>query len=86
MMDEFQEIAETIATVGETVGIVLTDSKRTMHNMHWCFCILAVSYTTEKQEWIEKKSEPRCEKTGLQEFRPGPTETGLYSHRRWLEH
>ena len=31
------------------------------------------------------KYEPRCEKTGLQGFRPGPTQTGLYSHRRLLE-
>ena len=31
------------------------------------------------------KNEPRCEKTGLQGFRPGRTQTGLYSHRRWLE-
>ena len=29
--------------------------------------------------------EPRSEKTGLQGFRPGPTQTGLYSYRRWLE-
>ena len=29
--------------------------------------------------------EPRCEKTGLRGFRPGPTQTGLYSHIRWLE-
>ena len=29
--------------------------------------------------------EPRCEKNGLRGFRPGPTQTGLYSHRRWLE-
>ena len=29
-------------------------------------------------------NEPRCEKTGLRGFRPGPTQTGLYSHRRWL--
>ena len=28
---------------------------------------------------------PRCEKTGLRGFRPGPTQTGLYCHRRWLE-
>ena len=26
--------------------------------------------------------ETRCEKTGLRDFRPGPTQTGLYSHRR----
>ena len=29
--------------------------------------------------------EPRCEKTGLHGFRPGPTQTGLCSHRIWLE-
>ena len=29
--------------------------------------------------------EPRCEKTGLRGFRPGPAPTGLCSHRRWLE-
>ena len=29
--------------------------------------------------------EPRCEKTGLRGFRPGPTQTRLYSHTRWLE-
>ena len=29
--------------------------------------------------------EPRCEKTGLRGFRTGPTQTGLYSHRRWLK-
>ena len=29
--------------------------------------------------------ETRCEKIGLRGFRPGPTQTGLYSHRRWLE-
>ena len=30
-------------------------------------------------------NEPRCEKTGLRGFRPGPAQTGLCSHRRWLE-
>ena len=29
--------------------------------------------------------EPRSEKTGLRGFRPGPTQTGLYNHTRWLE-
>ena len=29
--------------------------------------------------------EPRSVKTGLRCFRPGPTQTRLYSHRRWLE-
>ena len=30
-------------------------------------------------------TEPRCEKTGLRGFQPGRTQTGLYSHRIWLE-
>ena len=29
--------------------------------------------------------EPRSEKTGLLGFRPGPTQTRLYSYGRWLE-
>ena len=29
--------------------------------------------------------ELRREKTGLCGFQPGQTQTGLYSHRRWLE-
>ena len=32
-----------------------------------------------------KLFEPRREKTGLRGFRPGQTQTGLYSYRRWLE-
>ena len=32
---------------------------------------------------IKQLLEPRSEKTGLQGFRPGLTQTGLYSHRRW---
>ena len=34
---------------------------------------------------LGKLYEPRSEKTGLQGFRPGPTQTGLYSHRICLE-
>ena len=30
-------------------------------------------------------NEPRCEKTGPRGFRPGPTQTALYSYRIWLE-
>ena len=29
--------------------------------------------------------EPRFEKTGLRGFRPGPTQTRLYNHTRWLK-
>ena len=34
---------------------------------------------------IIEEHEPPSEKTGLRGFRPGPTQTMLYSHRRWLE-
>ena len=37
------------------------------------------------QKYYQTLCEPRFEKTGLRGFRPGPTETGLYSSRRWLE-
>ena len=36
-------------------------------------------------EEITGQYEPLCKKTGLQGFRPGPTQTGLYSHRSRLE-
>ena len=35
--------------------------------------------------FIWKSYEPHCEKTGLRGFRPDPTQTRLYSYRRWLE-
>ena len=40
-------------------------------------------YTSK--EMTPQTNEPRCEKTSLGGFRPGPTQIGLYSHRRWLE-
>ena len=43
-------------------------------------CFLAISPCQ-----IRGLNEPRHEKTGLRGFRPGPTQTGLYSHRSWLE-
>ena len=47
--------------------------------------------STEPLAWVipvytkDEKIEPRSEKTGLRGFRPGLTQTRLYSHRRWLE-
>ena len=50
------------------------------------------SYSTVNRITIRKPAlifgntnEPRREKTGLRGFRPGPTQTGLYSHRSRLE-
>ena len=36
----------------------------------------------EEVENFLSLEEPRCEKTSLQGFQPGPTQTGLYYHRR----
>ena len=44
-----------------------------------------INTDTETVSWLALLYEPRCEKTGLRGFRPGPTQTRLYSHRRWLE-
>ena len=43
------------------------------------------SYKTENKDINRPRGlsyEPRCEETGLRDFRPGPIQTGLYSHRR----
>ena len=39
----------------------------------------------EQVQQVSYLSEPRREETGLRDFRPGPTQTGLYSQRRWPE-
>ena len=36
-------------------------------------------------EMVKKLDEPRLERTCLRGFRPGPTQTEVYSRRRWLE-
>ena len=36
----------------------------------------------DKPFHVIQSNEPRSEKTGLRGFRPGPTQTGLYSYRR----
>ena len=36
----------------------------------------------EHCNWVSEMKEARCEKTGLRGFRPGPTQTRLYNHRR----
>ena len=36
-------------------------------------------------EEVSPLNEPHCEITGLRGFQPGPTQTLLYNHTRWLE-
>ena len=38
-----------------------------------------------QREIPRNQYEPRCEKTSLLGFRPGPTQTRMYSDRRWLD-
>ena len=44
-----------------------------------------VADRTDMTKEKNQTNEPRCEKTGLRGFRPGLTQTGLYSYRRWLK-
>ena len=62
---------------------IMALSKRVFHYMFSFETKLCTSTLChhESQIWHE----PRRQKTGLRGFRPGPTQTGLYSHRRWLE-
>ena len=50
-----------------------------------CHCVLNALQCLPGERTRMWQYEPRCEKTGLRGVRPGPTQTGLYSHRRWLE-
>ena len=55
---------------------------KTKETCHQAFFKTVLRYTGAQ---VDQTYEPRCEKTGLRGFRPGPTQTRLYSHRRWLE-
>ena len=61
--------------------VSLTGFADDVHISHSINRIITEVHTVLKSEI----NEPRCEKTGLRGFRSGPTQTGLYSHRRWLE-
>ena len=54
-------------------------------DVHVMFLISGTKNNTFDVYTVSNSFEPRCEKTGLRGFRPGPTQTGLCSHRRWLE-
>ena len=49
-----------------------------------CFELTRHNYNINidlKELFKQLSIEPRCEKTGLRGFRPGPTQTGLYSNK-----
>ena len=63
-----------------------------MSHLLWLKSSVCVGLKTDSHDdaqcvpYLTKKLlEPRCEKTGLRGVRPGPTQTRLYNHTRWLE-
>ena len=54
-----------------------------LNNMCYCWRCNMIRTSTSPEDC--NAYEPRCEKTGLRGFRPGLTQTGLYSYRRCLE-
>ena len=63
------------SVIGGRVSFASTDEHDAMDGELVCRSVAVVSL----------EYEPHREETGLQGFRPGPTQTGLYSHKRWLE-
>ena len=52
--------------------------------LHFFHAVIS-NHLSEKPTICLVVYEPGCEKTGLGGFRPGLTQTGLYSHRRRLD-
>ena len=65
----------SVLNKGSTFSVFV---KKKIFSFDVAMCVLL--HYREKETY-----EPRCEKTCLPIFRPGPTQTGLYCHRRWLE-
>ena len=73
----FKDVFDTMDLLGKTENdfeLMFVNSKF-HHTCSYC-CVVGGSSVI---------IEPRCEKTGLRGFRPGPTQTELYNHRPWLE-
>ena len=74
------------------MGLVGMDGCVELRNYCLCFCV-CIGVIGKKINikrslivlLVALLFEPRSEKTGLRGFRPGLTQTGLCSHRRWLE-
>ena len=69
-------------TVRQKPASCLWGQQRSNQLAHLCSLLISCSSFVS---CIDITYKPRCEKTGLRGFRPGPTKTGLCSHRRWLE-
>ena len=71
--DQLHVMSATFFLYMQKAGYLL---KRLIHN-----------YVVTAELSLKKNftNEPHCEKNGLRGFRPGPIQTRLYSHMRWLE-
>ena len=71
----------------QTGDTIMRTIVKLLCNITFCLSTI-VSYCLNwliiKKMWLNI-FEARCEKTGLRGFCPGPTQTRLYSYRRWLE-
>ena len=63
---------------------LITPVVKVKTDFNFCYRLLVIILFPLSFAECQKSYEPRCEKTGLRGFRPGPTQTGMYSHRRWL--
>ena len=80
--DQLHVIAQLIC-----VFVFVYAKNRFSHNeAHFCMyllvALLCLYFRVITTILRMSKNEPRCEKTGLRGFRPGPTQTGLRNHRR----
>ena len=84
---EIDEIVEMcyICNSSNSIKIVWSDSHFSLGALYSVFAVIFVICEINCVCINVDIYEPRYEKTGLRGFRPGPTQTGLYSHRRWLE-
>ena len=49
------------------------------------FSVLKLAYHNERYSWTVGSFESHRKKTCLRGFRPCPTQSGLYNHRKWLD-
>ena len=65
--------------------MLMQDEKKALKEFQGALQFRMAGNDEQVREKLQVSFEPRSEKTGLRGFRPGPTQTGLYSHRRLLE-
>ena len=71
----FERMSRKITMQGFTLAAITAAEKHS----------IVLDSTLNLDEVSGALNEPRREKTCLRGFGPGPTQTGLYNHRRWLE-